>query len=142
MFENQSYFQPASKLSGLLWRRDGKSKESFQQCLWNLNICIKKVDAKCLLAEMTLVMMSLPLACFLQCLFTCVLFTASCSLAEIWQLSWLGATGKLEVEFKFQRCSCKLSLLFLPAARAPQQLAHRLSYCIKLACIADTLNLL
>ena len=48
MFENQSYFQPASKLSGLLWRRDGKRKESFQQCLWNLNICIKKVDAKCL----------------------------------------------------------------------------------------------
>ena len=72
MFENQSYFQPASKLSGLLWRRDGKRKESFQQCLWNLNICIKKVDAKCLLAEMTLVMMSLPLAYFCNvCLHAC-----------------------------------------------------------------------
>ena len=25
-----------------------------------------------------------------------------------------GATGKLEVDFKFQRCSCKLSFLSLP----------------------------
>ena len=26
----------------------------------------------------------------------------------------MGATGELDVEFKFQRCSCKLSFLFLP----------------------------
>ena len=29
-----------------------------------------------------------------------------------WQLSWRGATEELKVEFKFQRCSCKLSFLF------------------------------
>ena len=38
---------PASKLSGVLWRRGGKRKESLQLRLWNLNICIEKVDAKC-----------------------------------------------------------------------------------------------
>ena len=41
----------------------GQEKEkSLQLRLWNLNICIEKVDAKCWLAEMTLVMTSLPLA--------------------------------------------------------------------------------
>ena len=34
----------------------GQEKEgSLQLCLWNLKICIEKVDAKCRLAEMTLV---------------------------------------------------------------------------------------
>ena len=37
---------------------------------------------------------------------------------ELWRL---GATGELEVEFKFQRRSCKLSFLFPPAARAPRR---------------------
>ena len=40
----------------------GKKKESSKLRLWNLNICIEKVEAKCGLAEMTLVMTSLPLA--------------------------------------------------------------------------------
>ena len=40
----------------------GKRKESLQLRSWNLNICIEKVEAKCGLAEMTLVMTSLPLA--------------------------------------------------------------------------------
>ena len=35
-------------------------------------------------------------------------------LAEIWLLNRQGATGELEVEFKSQRCSRKLSCLFLP----------------------------
>ena len=43
--------------------RSGKRKESLQLRLWNLNIGIEKVDAKCWLAEMTLVMTSLPLEC-------------------------------------------------------------------------------
>ena len=51
--------------SGRLGR---KRKESLQLCLWNLNICIKKVDAKFWLAEMTEVMMLLPLAHVLQML--------------------------------------------------------------------------
>ena len=36
-------------------------RESLQLHLWNLNICMEKVNAKCWLAEMILVMMSLPL---------------------------------------------------------------------------------
>ena len=55
--------------------------------LWNLDICIEKVNAKSWLAEMTLVMTSLPLAHVFQCLF--------CARAEIWQFSWQGATAEL-----------------------------------------------
>ena len=59
---------PASKLSGAPWRRDGKRKENLLLRLWNLNV--EKVDVECCrLAEMTLVMMSLPLARFKLCFF-------------------------------------------------------------------------
>ena len=34
------------RLSGVLWQRGGKRKESLQLRLWNLNICIEKFDAK------------------------------------------------------------------------------------------------
>ena len=95
-----------------LWWRGGKGKESLQLCLWKLNICIAKVDAKSWLVKMTLVMTSLPLARVFQCLLSFALVSTPCWLAEIWQLSWRGATG--EVEFKFQRCSRRLSFLFLP----------------------------
>ena len=37
----------ASKLFGVLWQQGGKRKKSLQLCLWNLNIWIEKVDAKC-----------------------------------------------------------------------------------------------
>ena len=111
-----SVLWPASKLSGALWHWGGKRKrkESLQLHLWNLNICFEKVDAKCWLGEMTLVMTSLPLAHVFQCLFTFALISTLRCLAEIWQLSRWGATGELEVEFKLQRCSCKLSFLFPP----------------------------
>ena len=46
--------------------------------------------------------------------FTFALVSASHRLAEIWQLSRSGTTGELEVEFKFQRRSRKLSFLFPP----------------------------
>ena len=72
--------------------------------------------SKCWLVEMILVMTSLPLARVFQGLFTFALW-----LAELWQLSWQGATGELEVEFKFLTRSCKLSFLFLPATRAPRR---------------------
>ena len=112
--------RPASKLFGVLWQQGGKRKKSLQLCVWNLNIWIEKVDAKCWLAEMTQVMMSLPIACvFFKWLFTFVLVSASCWLAEIWQLSRWEATGELEVEFKFQRRSCKLS--FLSSQSAPER---------------------
>ena len=45
-------------------------RTQLQLRLWNLNICIEKVGAKCLLVEMTLVMTSLPLTRLFQCLFT------------------------------------------------------------------------
>ena len=92
--------------------RGGKGKESLLLCLWKLNICIAKVDAKCWLVKMTLVMTSLPLGRVFQCLLSFALVSTPCWLAEIWQLSWWGATG--EVEFKFQGCSRRLSFLFLP----------------------------
>ena len=58
-----------------------------------------------------------------QCLFTSALISALRLLVEIWQLSWWGATGELEVEFKFQRRSCKLSFLFPPRRQsAPESL--------------------
>ena len=63
---------------------------------------------------MTFVMTSLPLASGFKCLFTFALVLTSHWLEEIWQLSRRGATGELEVEFKFQRHSCKFSFLFLP----------------------------
>ena len=53
---------------------EGREKEGELSCNYvsgpNLNICIEKVDAKCLLVEMTLVMTSLPLTRVFQCLFT------------------------------------------------------------------------
>ena len=122
-------------LSGVLWQRGGKRKrkESLQLHLWNLNICFEKVDAKCWLGEMTLVMTSLPLAHVFQCLFTFALISTSRCLAEIWQLSRRGATGELEAEFKFQRCSCKLSFLFPPYCQSTPEslLAGYLCYWLK-----------
>ena len=75
------------------------------------------------LAKMTLIMTSLPLPRVFQCLFTLALVSASRWLVEIWQLSRRGATGELEVEFKFQKRSCKLSFIFPPCRRsAPESL--------------------
>ena len=118
---NAGKIWPASKLSVALWRRGGKRKESLQPCLWNFNICIEKVDAKCWLAEMTLVMTSLPLARVFQCLFTFALVSASRWLAEIWQLSRRGATGELEAEFKFREVVASSPSFSRPAARAPRR---------------------
>ena len=90
--------------------RGGKRKGRLQLRFWNLNICMEKVDEKCWLADMTLIMTSLPLAPFFV--------TTFCWLAEIWQLIRRGATGELEVEFKFQRRNCKLSLIFPPCRQS------------------------
>ena len=42
-------------------------------------------------------------------------------LVEIWQLSQRGAAGELEVEFKFQQHSCKLSFLFPPCRQSARK---------------------
>ena len=72
---------------------------------------------------MTLGMTSLVFQCF----FTFALVSASRWLAEIWELSWRRATGELEVEFKFQRRSSKVSLPFpAPPPERPKELDRRL----------------
>ena len=111
------------KLSGA---SGGGAEKGRRTCnhIWNLNICIEKVDAKCWLAEMTLVMTSLPLALVFQCLFIFALVSAWCWLTEIWQLSWWGTTGELEKEFKFQRRSCKLSFLLLRRCQSAPESLH------------------
>ena len=93
-------------------------------CLWNLNICIEKVHAKCWWAEMILAMTSLPLARIFQCFFTFALVSASRWVAEIWQLSRRGVTGKVEVEFKF-KLRALIPFPALPPDR-PGELARRL----------------
>lgn len=106
-------FWPKSKLSWVLWWRGGNRKESLQLCFWNLNICIEKVDAKCCLAKMTLLMMSLPLARVFQCLF---------KLRVDWQKSDNSVDGEPQGiwwwSIKFQRCICMLSFLFLPCRQS------------------------
>ena len=52
------------------WWRGGRRKESLQLRLWNLNICIKKVDAKCSLADGDISNDIITLGMCLQCLFT------------------------------------------------------------------------
>ena len=95
--------------------RGGKRKKSLQLRLYGIWISAsKRIDSKCWLADMILVMTSLPLARVSQCLFTFALVFASSWLAEIWQLSRRGATAVLEMVCKFQRRSCKLSFLFPP----------------------------
>ena len=104
---------------GAPWRWGRKRKESLQPRLWNRNICIKRVDAKCWLAEMTKVMMSLPLALAFTCFsifFTFAFISTLPWLAEIWQLSQWEATGE-------QRRSCKLSFLFPPSHLGAQKVS-------------------
>ena len=118
-----SSVEELSVFACLAWEqalRGGKRKESLPLRLWNLNVCVEKVDAKCWLAEMTIVMVSLPLAHVFQCLFTFALISASCWLAEIWQLSQLVATGQiLEVVSISRDILSSSPSFFCPAARVP-----------------------
>ena len=62
----------------------------------------RKIDAKCWLAEMTLVMMSLPLACVFQYLFTFALFPLRTDRRSDWltaQLTWShrGIEGGIQI---------------------------------------------
>ena len=88
----------------MLWRRGGKRKKRFQLRLWNLNICMEKVDVKWWLAKMTLVMTSLPLARVASMF---VYIRARSRLALIGRNLTAQSTGSdrgiLVVEAKFQR---------------------------------------
>ena len=73
------------------------------------------------------VMMSLPLAHYFQCSFT---FGTVSTLHDRGKSNTSvpcrqGAKGELKVEFRFQRCSCKLSFVFLP--ERPGELACMLN---------------
>ena len=108
-------------------------------------ICIEKVEAKCWLAKLTLVMTLLPLARRFQCLFTLAVVSASRWLAKIWQLIRREATRELEMEFKFQakKRSCKVFFPF--PARPPEhpgELACRLLFPFLLAFVIDGTKLL
>ena len=79
--------------------------------------CIEKVDAKCWLVKMTLVMTSLPLARVFRALFRFGLIGGNLTAQS------KGSHRELEAEFKFQRRSCKLSFLFPPSRlSAPESL--------------------
>ena len=87
---------------------EGRGKEGKLSCnsllrLWNLNICIEKVDAKCLLADMTLEMTSLP-------------FNTCFSMFVYIRAAWRKSDSS--VEFKLQRRSWK---------ERPGEIAPRLS---------------
>ena len=94
----------------------GRQKEGeLATHLWNLNICIKIVNAKCWLVKMTLVMTSLPLAHVLKFLVKFVLVSA--------QLmgSHSGIGGGIQIPDTSH--SFKLSFLFPPCCqRAPESL--------------------
>ena len=113
--------KPASKPSRA-WP-GGKREESLQLRLWNLNICIEKVQAKCWLVEMTLVMTSLPLARVFQCLFTFALVSTSRWLVEISSES--SVDGELQGNWRWNSNSrdvvASSPFFSRPAARAPRR---------------------
>ena len=94
-----------------IWILPGISGFSIQMVsalrLWNLNIC---VDAKCSLAETTLVMTSLPLARVFQFLFT---ISRSFPLRTDWRKSDSSVDGEPRGNWRWSSNS-KLSFLFPP----------------------------
>ena len=85
------------KFSRALWWQGGKRKESLQLRLWNLNICIKKIDPKCWLAGMTLVMLSIPLVHAFTCFSLFLYIRADFSFALI--------KGNLTAQSRWRACS-------------------------------------
>ena len=87
-------------------------------CLWNLNSCIDKIDAKCWLAEMTFCKYEVialgtcfSMFVYIHAHFHFVLIGRNLTAQSI------GSHKGIEfvhVEFKFQRHSCQLSFLFPP----------------------------
>ena len=106
-------------------RRDEKRKDSMQLRFWNLNICIEKVDAKCGLAEMTLVMTLLSLARFFCLFFFNVrLHSRSFPLHTDWWKSDSLVDGEPQGNWrwniKFQRRVASSPFFSRPATRAPR----------------------
>ena len=89
----------------------GVRKERLDSTSLDLNICIEKVDAKYWLAEITLVMTSLPLARVFQCLFTFALVSAWRVIHKNLTSQSTGSYERIGVEYKFQS---RLSFRFPP----------------------------
>ena len=101
----------------------GKKKESSKLRLWNLNICIEKVEAKCGLAEMTLVMTSLPLA---SMFFNVCLHSRLFPLRADWRKSDNSVDGEPQGNWRWNSTSGDLLVsnspsFSRPAARAPRR---------------------
>ena len=94
-----------------------------------LNICIELFRCDVLIGGDDISNDVITLSTCLSMFVTFELVSSSRWLAEIWKLSRPGPTGDLNVEFKFQRRSCKLSFLSCPAVRAPRVLARRILLC-------------
>ena len=115
----------------MLWRWGGKRKDSLLLCLWNLNICIKKIDANCWLVEMTLVMTSLPLACAFMC-FSMFFYIILCSftLQADWRKSDCSVDGQSQENWRWNSNSREKVASFpsfsRPAGERPGELARRL----------------
>lgn len=106
-------------LQGALGGGVGKGKRDCNY-VSGLNISMEKVDAKCWLAEMT-VITSLPLACVLQCLFIFMVASTSCWSAEIWHLSRRGGTGEWMWNSNSRDVVASCLPFSRPAARATQR---------------------
>ena len=76
----------------------GREKEGEPATMFLEFEYLHRVDAKCWLAKMTLVIFLM----FLRSLCAFALVSTLCWLAEIWQLGHWVATGELEAQFKFQ----------------------------------------
>ena len=111
-----------------LWRPGGKRKGSLQLHLWNLNICTKKVNAKLWLAEVTLVMTSLPLAHVFQFFF---LHSRLFPLHADWQKSDSSIEGEPQGNWRWNANSRDVVVsspsFSHPAARAPQRACSQAS---------------
>ena len=112
-------------------REGGKRKDSLQLCLWNLNICIKKIDVKCWLAEMTLVMTSLPLACAFMC-FSMFVYIILCSftLQADWRKSDRSVNGESQENWRwnsnYREKVASFPSFSRPAGERPGELARML----------------
>ena len=117
-----------SKLcDGALWRWGGKRNKNLQLRLWNLNICVEKIDVKCWLVEMTLVMTSVPSFTW----FSMFVYIHTC-----FRFALIG--GNLTAQSRWchrgilrqnssSRDMVASSLSFsCPAPECPRELAHRL----------------
>ena len=121
-----TFLSACEQVLGAFWWRSGKRKDSLQLriTLWNLNIGIEKVDAKCWLAEMTLVMTSLPLArvAYIRVRFRFTLIGRNLTAQST------GAIGNWRWNSKFRGVVEGSPTFSLPAARAPRELALRLLF--------------